>query len=475
MKIPIQRLILYLFFSMLGVGCGSTITNPAPQLSKETTAKTAVAADSQFDLSVMVLQQLQQDLGFKPLVQPLVQPFADSSVPHTELKLSPELNSFFNKLTNQRPAAIKVTTAEQLAQYIENYLPAHDQVIRLRSMIQHYQSFITTDWPTLTVTTHRLGQRHVEIGNLRAMLVQLGDLPAGLDDNYRAAIFDPAIIGGLKQFQQRHGLVATGQLNQATIKELNVTPEQRIRQMQINLWRWFDLPAQLPERYLRVNIPQFQLQLYDAGELAFNMPVIVGRADWPTPRLTTTLTRITIHPTWTPPRSIIRADLLPRHNKQPGFLNRQGFELLQGSATNPIRLKIPDPSQQQLAPLLQRYRLVQAAGPRNALGKFRFSIVNTQAIFLHDTPAKYLFANDSRALSHGCIRLADANRLSQYLFKTDSRLNRIDMDPILRGSATRSFALAKPLPVFITYHTSWVDSAGRLQLRPDIYHLEQGS
>jgi len=450
-------------FSIFLIGCRSTITKQASPIATiaTTATKMAVSDARQYQLSIMALQQLRQDLGG--------QPFLNSSLSNPELILSAQLKSFINKLTKQRPS-----TVAQLLNYTENKIPEHDQVIRLRAMIGHYRSLIDIDWPTLTITRYRLGQRHVEIGKLRAMLVQLGDLPTPLSNNYRTDIFDPTVIGGLKRFQLRHGLDATGQLNSATIKELNAEPVQRIKQMQVNLWRWFSLPAQLPEHYLRVNIPQFELQLYNAGELAFNMPVIVGRTDWATPTLSTTLTRITLNPTWTPPRSIIRADLLPRHNKQPGFLNRQGFELQQGSNINPVRLKIPAPQQQKLARLLQHYRLVQVAGPRNALGQFRFSIVNSQAIFLHDTPAKNLFSKDNRAFSHGCIRLADAARLSQHLFKTDSQLKTIDVDSILRGSETRSFSLTEPLPVFITYHTSWIDSMGTLQLRADVYQSDQG-
>jgi len=504
MQLLMQRLILCMALSTLGAGCRSTIVSSPAQPQTQTTAQMPaempaeipaeiatlslvrtleqkdVLSDNQYQLMVMSLQQLQQDLGGKPL--------AYSSLSRDQLRLSSELLSLIKVLNTQHGGAevSNITTVAQLAQYLQHHLPMHDQVIRLRAMIQQYQSSSAIPWPKLTAKNYRLGQRHHQISQLKIMLQWFGDLPVrdndtgsgsggdGVEREMRTAIFDPDLIEGLKRFQRRHGLGATGQLNKATTNALNVTPTTRIRQMQTNLWRWFSLPAQLPERYLRVNIPQYQLMLYHAGELALKMPVIVGRADWPTPRLSTTLTRLTINPTWTPPTSIIRADLLPRHRQQPDFLNRQGFELHQGALTNPLRRAIPDPALQRLAPLLQRYRLVQTAGPRNALGQFRFLIVNTQAIFLHDSPAKYLFANSRRALSHGCIRLANANNLSDYLFKTDPKLHSINMQRLLRKDATQSFSLSQPLPVFITYHTSWVDSGGTLQLRPDIYHLDRG-
>jgi len=477
-----QLLALFGFMATSVIGCSTMTPGKEPRLEQlNQQAQSPWVEGNVPSLATMTFHQLQDDLGIKSTGRQQPKQPAAQSKKQASLNLSDELTSLIINIAkiNKRPPDTELSRlasaieSNQLAQYIENILPQYDQVARLRAMIQHYKTLATGPWPTLTVKTYKLGQSSPQIATLRSMLTQLGDLAEQHNTKYRRAIFDPVIIESIKTFQQRHGIEVTGELNIDTITALNISPQNRIGQMQLNLWRWFELPPQLPQRYLWVNIPEYDLKLYNEGELALNMPVIVGKPKSPTPIFSTHLTRLTINPTWTPPQSIVRSELLPRHGRQPAFLKSQAFELHNGSRHNPSIQQIPDSTQQQLAGLLGQYRLVQAPGPKNALGQYRFSIPSNDAIYLHDTPAKYLFAKNHRALSHGCIRLADATGLSQYLFKTDSRLKAPAMKAALQRSHTKYFTLANPMPVFITYHTSWVDAQGKLQVRPDIYHLDK--
>lgn len=357
----------------------------------------------------------------------------------------------------------------RLSNFIEQVLPLYDEVSKLRGMIRKYKKLTHKPWPNIEQSEFRLGQSSDKISTLRGMLIELGDLSVKPELKQRTSIYDPDIVLGIKSFQVRHGLEVNGQLDTQTAESLSIKPETRIVQMQLNLWRWFNLPKALPERFVWINIPGYQLQLLDQGDKVLDMKVIVGKPQTPTPIITSSLTRLTINPSWTPPWSIVSKELLPLDENQPGYLNRQKFELRKYGANT--SLDLVDISSSSILYLLSEYQLVQAPGPKNALGKYRFSIPNNHSIYLHDTPSKFLFSKRIRAMSHGCIRLSDPKGLSDYLMRSDVRA--ADVARAAKGTLTHYYSIISPTPVYITYHTIWVDELGKLQLRPDIYGLDR--
>ncbi|RTR33359.1 L,D-transpeptidase family protein [Shewanella atlantica] len=362
-------------------------------------------------------------------------------------------------------------TSNNLSSFLESIIPPYNEFHQLRVMIRVYKSNSLVPWPKSKSQTFKLGQRSEDITQLRRVLIALGDLPAKKVSDYRASIYDPDIKIGLKSFQKRHGISQSGALDEKTALALNISPNQRIEQMQINLWRWLRLPAELPDRYVWINIPSYRLNLLEFGDSVLQMKVIVGKPSTPTPILFTELTQMTINPSWTPPHSIVFNELLPLDSKSPGYLSSQDFELRKGRGTSTEVIDINKVESHRLATMLAEFRLVQAPGRKNALGKYRFSIPNNRAIFLHDTPAKKLFGRNERAISHGCVRLGAPERLAKYLMSADSR--RLELERAVRSNETNYFNLVKPIPVFVTYYTSWVDGLGVLQVRDDIYGLDQ--
>ncbi|MCE9685386.1 L,D-transpeptidase family protein [Shewanella sp. AS16] len=370
------------------------------------------------------------------------------------------------------PQALRLKANQgQLSSFIRQMLPQRGEVTRLRQMIRRYRGMTRYVWPSLEQLEFKLGQRSPQIAKLRWMLRQLGDLAAAEADAYREAVYDPTLASAIKHFQLRHGLAINGELDGATLQALNTPPAARISQMQANLWRWLELPA-LPGDYLWINLPAFRLDVIDSAVEVMSMKVIVGKSSTPTPQFATHLTRFTLNPTWTPPASIIYGELIPKNSREPGYLSSQGFELRKPRAYEAQVLQLADMSASQIAGHLSEYQLVQAPGTRNALGKLRFSIPNTNAIYLHDTPVKSLFRKRNRALSHGCIRLEQPQALLKYLLRKNTALNAATIDNLAAQPHPSDFNLPKPMPVYITYHTTWVDDAGVLQLRPDIYHLD---
>jgi len=373
-------------------------------------------------------------------------------------------------LTLEQTELIRAIKGKRLGEFIDAILPPFDEIYRLRSMIGQYKKKVHLPWPTMGPQEFRLGQTSNEVKQLRWMLTELGDLERSELTRYREAIYDPMVIDGIKSFQLRHGLSVNGNLDRHTVDAFNVTPLQRVEQMQRNLWRWIALPGGGTDKLVWINIPGYQLSLFEQGSVALKMKVIIGKPSSQTPLLSTHLTKLTINPSWTPPASIIKSELLPLNSREPGYLNHKQFEL-RGIGLNKTQvIKLGQIDSKQLPVLLSQYRLVQAPGEDNALGKMRFTIVNRHSIYLHDTPAKQLFENKNRALSHGCIRLEKPEALFGYLIETKDTMK--EVKKAMSGTATRYFSLAQPIPVYITYHTSWVDNSGKLQVRPDIYNLD---
>ncbi len=345
----------------------------------------------------------------------------------------------------------------RLRALIDSQLPRLEQVTLLRSAISHMRQSSYQDWPQLADDfSPRLGQRHPEVHKLIAMLTALGDLPATYHTPH--AGFTPTVQDALKQFQRRHQLPPSGKLTAATRDRLTRSPGQRLQVLQLNLRRWLSLPAVPPSQYIVVNIPSYSLAYFHENRQQFSMPVIVGHPNTPTPIMLTEISSITANPVWRPPRSIIENQLLDLLNRYPLRLSAQQFywrSRTQHDQIIPITQVADSPRQQ-----LTNYRLEQGPGEHNALGRWRFNIKNNDAIYLHDTPVKQLFNQPYRALSHGCIRLADAAKLAAYLLA--------DFVPMERTQTRR---LPQGVPTYINYQTVQIHHH-TLFWFDDIYHLD---
>jgi murein L,D-transpeptidase YcbB/YkuD len=208
-------------------------------------------------------------------------------------------------------------------------------------------------------------------------------------------------------------------------------------------WRW--MPREMGANRIEVNIPDFTATLVQNGEVVAHHKVIVGKPDTPTPVFSNAIKFLIVNPYWNVPPSIVRKEMLPLAEQDPTYLSRMGFEVY-----------------------MQHGRLVvrQPPGERNALGRIKFMFPNQYSVYLHDTPTRGLFAAARRAFSHGCVRVDQPFALAESLLGPawpEARIKR------LIGGAERYVNLPKPLPIHIEYFTAYVDDAGRLQLRDDLY------
>ncbi len=424
--------------------------------------------NSSLNLSGLTLLSLLADLGIRE--HPILTQDEMANIDATDKALTLELyhiasQSYGNQLKSaaNNPADFRTALInDTLPTYIDSAMPQFNAVIRLRQAINKYKGINDIAWPELTDSFNpRLGQGHTEVKILRKKLITFNDLQTASTSKHRLHIFDQSIINGLKHFQRRYGLKPTGRLNATTKNALNQNIDSRIHKLQVNLWRWLSLPRLPPTQYIMVNIPAFDLRLIDKGETLMEMKVIVGKPSNQTPIMITEVNSVTLNPTWTPTRNIINNDLLPLHHKNHTALKSLNFYLAKGYGANTLYQEIPP----NLQEMLKQYRLVQRPGRNNALGNVRFNIKNNNAIFLHDTPTKYLFKHHNRALSHGCIRLE----------KSDDLLTTLGINQRKNNLGTKHLRLQQSLPVFITYQTAWIDNLGDINWRNDLYNKDKQS
>lgn len=224
----------------------------------------------------------------------------------------------------------------------------------------------------------------------------------------------------IKKYQVQHGLQADGKYGKGLITSLNSNDAEKFKRIAITLDRYKQLPAKLPAKYIWVNIPGYYLRLINADTVVFESKVICGKPETRTPLLTSEISDMITYPTWTVPTSIIVKQYLPRLKNNPNYISRIGLKLMnnKGEAVDPNSVNWSKYSKGI------PYKIVQGSGDNNSLGVIKFNFDNPYAVYLHDTNQRYLFKNTSRALSHGCVRVQEWEKLAYYIADNDSILSK---------------------------------------------------
>jgi murein L,D-transpeptidase YcbB/YkuD len=219
-----------------------------------------------------------------------------------------------------------------------------------------------------------------------------------------------------------------------------------------NLERWRWMPHELGDAYVMVNIPDFTLKVVQNGKAVWQTKIVVGKVgNQATPLLTETMKFITVNPTWNVPPSIINNEYLPALARDPNALARIGLQMGRNADGS--------------------IRIFQPPGEKNALGRIRFNFPNRFLVYQHDTPDKKLFDHTVRAYSHGCMRVQNPDKYAEVLLGVSQPEERYTTDRIqaMYGKGERTINFKNPIPVYITYQTAFVDDAGQLQARADLY------
>jgi murein L,D-transpeptidase YcbB/YkuD len=363
------------------------------------------------------------------------------------------------ELAKPDPANVltRVAKASNLAEALDSFEPPQPQYKALKEKLAELRKGgddvakpIIPSGPVLKYGKEKKGKEVHEVVMSDPRVPALREwfsIAAQDDTNY-----DKALSDAIAKFQKEHGLSPNGQLTQATLDAINGPKREKTVDIVIaNMERWRWLPRDLGRTYVMVNIPDYSLRVMHDGKQVWKTKVVVGQPGKPTPLLSAEMKYITVNPTWNVPPSIIQNEYLPALREDPQAMDRIGLKVEQN----------PDGT----------VRIWQPPGDRNALGRIRFNFPNKFLVYQHDTPDKYLFAHAKRAYSHGCMRVENPLKYGEVILSfavpeehyTAERLQK------MFGGSEININFPNGIPDHLTYQTAFVDDAGKLQIRDDVY------
>jgi L,D-transpeptidase YcbB len=365
------------------------------------------------------------------------------------------------ELAQQPPDAAEVLTrladAKDAGKALDEYSPPHEAYKKLKAALAEMRGKSggtaakeIAEGPLLKPAAAKaqpMEDPRVPVLRERLGLTVTGD-PSDLK-------YDAKLVEAVKKFQKGIDLPVTGNLDSRTIKELNGPP----RSHQIDLivsnmerWRWY--PRDLGKAHVIVNQPDYSLKVVHNGAQVWTTRIVIGKPNMATPLLSETMKYITINPTWNVPPSIVQNEYLPALQQDPTVLSRMGLKVVNNRDGS--------------------VHIYQPPGEANALGRIRFNFPNRFLVYQHDTPDKQLFAHDTRAYSHGCMRVQDPAKYAEVLFNISRPTENWTADRIKKmfGTAEQDIQLPEKIWVHLTYQSAFVDETGKLQIRRDVYNLD---
>ncbi|MCW6509132.1 L,D-transpeptidase family protein [Lichenifustis flavocetrariae] len=332
--------------------------------------------------------------------------------------------------------------------------------------VQTYQDIVSRGgWtPVQAPANLHVGSKGPAVAALRQRLALSGDLDkeAGM-----SPVFDTFVEAAVKRFQARHGIGQTGVVSAATLAEMNVPAETRLKQLETNLVRLRSFSANLGDRFVMANIPAAMVETVENGVVFSHHAAGVGKIDRQSPVMQTKAIDINFNPFWTVPASIIRKDLIPKMQADPTYLT-----------SNHIRTYNKDG--QEVSPSTINWNSLEATNYKfredpsveNSLGVVRINIANPYGVYMHDTPTKGVFGDDFRFVSSGCIRVQNVRDYVAWLLRDNPGWDRAHIDEAIRSGERIDVKLTQPVPVYWVYITAWATPDGVVQFRDDIYQRD---
>ncbi|HEV7158787.1 MAG TPA: L,D-transpeptidase family protein [Caulobacteraceae bacterium] len=329
----------------------------------------------------------------------------------------------------------------RIGAWIDGVVRRDPGYIALVAALRRYQAIaVRGSWgalpPGLTLAP---GAKGKWVSALRLRLAREGYAAGALANH----LYDASLADAVREFQQRHALAASGDLDAATVQALNVPVAARIVTLRANLERARWLPQQLPADRIEADLGSATVTLFENGQPSLTMRAVVGDPKHPTPLFASHVASIQFNPAWHVPTDIAKAELWPKQARSPGYFARHGYAVVNG-------------------------QLVQHAGPHSSLGRIKFEMPNQFAVYLHDTPGRALFAVDSRGRSHGCVRLEKPKELALALLASQGwTAERVQA--AIDSGVTHWVRPAMATPVFIIDRTAEAPDDGPAIFRPDLY------
>jgi len=341
-----------------------------------------------------------------------------------------------------------IANASDVNATLENFNPPHAGFKALKTKLAEMRANAGAadtripDGPML-----KAGMKDARVPQLRERL--------GLAGHADDTSYDGKLADAVKRVQSRADLPPRGWLDSKTLAAINgPKPSQQIEKILATMERWRWLPRDLGKTYVMVNIPDFTLKVVRDRDVIWRTKIVAGKPQTPTPLTSAPMDHVIVNPSWYVPQSIIQNELLPLYDNDPQVFARMGLEVKRGPDGN--------------------INVVQPPGAANALGRIKFAFPNKFQVYLHDTPEKRLFAHERRAFSHGCMRVEDPTKFGELLLSISMHGATPNSQQIyaMFGHEERTYKLVSRPMVHLTYQTAFVDDAGKLVLRDDLYGFD---
>jgi len=372
-----------------------------------------------------------------------------------------------NRILRSTDKQGNTAAAEAIIETIEPILSV-DTAYNLQQAIALYEPFVAAGgWELVPKEVYglTLGNGRSSVVALKRRLMSSGDMAydgGGIND-----MFDDVTDQAVRKFQARHGLIVNGQVDEATYYAMVVPAETRLNQLKLNLQRVLTISEKLGDRYLVVNIPAASIEAIEGSQVVQRHVAVVGRIDRQTPILHSKVQQINFNPYWHVPKSIIQKDLITYMNKDPNYLTEQ-------------RIRIYDAKGNELQPTdinwnsneAVNYMFRQDPGADNAMGHVKINFPNPYDVYLHDTPEKSLFGENSRFHSSGCMRVGQVQTLVAWILGPNGDWTLPDVEAAFSTNERKDVQVKQPTPIHTTYITAWANRQGTVSFRDDVYQFD---
>ena len=357
-------------------------------------------------------------------------------------------------------ALFRNPAANAVSQILDDLVPKHEQYARLQKARDRYRTIVENGgWQVVPPDRMFAGGHAPLVKNLKTRLSVEGYYEGDIDDN-----FDRTLTEAIRKYQSHHQLEETGAVDEVFWRSLNVTAEQRLAAIEVNIRRWHKTLFEARDTYIYINIPSFSVEFWADGKHVSTHRAVVGSStkicntrtqEWElmnsTRLMHSRMTYLVYNPFWNVPPRIEVDEFWPKINADPKWLATTDYEYFTPKGGGRV--------------------LRQKPGENNALGRVKLIFPNRYNIYLHDTPKQGMFNYPVRAFSHGCIRVEGATKLAKAILEHDGQYDKKAVNRFLKSQTEHPIDLNSPIDVFIEYHTVTVDDAGEPYFLADIYKI----
>lgn len=359
------------------------------------------------------------------------------------------------------PAAVlsNVATSSDPVATLVAYNPSQEEFQRLRERLAELRAAKTERPPAIPAGPM------LKLGMVDPRVVLLRERLGVATDVENAELYDEAVVAAVKEFQAAANITADGIAGKGTLAIMNKASQDHVATVLANMEKWRWMPRYLGAFYVRVNVPDFSLEVYQDGTIVHSTRLVVGKVNNQTPIFSDEMEHIIVNPAWNVPASIALKEMLPTLQRSGGGVRGYEFFAKIRGRFRPVNPRFINWHTVDM----DNIQIRQPPGERNALGAIKFMFPNRYAVYLHDTPSKALFEREQRAFSHGCMRVMDPMGFADVILAREPNGWNAARLKKLIGGPERKVDLPVHIPVHITYFTAWLDEAGNLQVRDDLY------